>query len=232
MARSAPYSKRRFYELVKLYHPDTYSSETNAHTGERLTQGAKLERYRMVIAANELLSSPSKRRLYDTTGHGWSGTPEFGPSKPRWADANDVKWSGFDDNVNEDRHGVKNNATWEDWERWYMRDQRTKGPQRPTYVSNNAFVLLIVTLAAVGAGAEGLRVGNHSKSVIDQVEERHDRSSKELMRKRRETRDISNREESVQNFLRARGPEGLYIPGDSGGRYEDEGEVFVPDKGD
>src|SRR6187402_3852458 len=51
--KGSPYSKRRFYELVKLYHPDRHDHDTISHS---LSYATKLERYRLVVAANDILS--------------------------------------------------------------------------------------------------------------------------------------------------------------------------------
>lgn len=61
------YSKSRFYELVKAYHPDRASSTTT----QILSEATRTERYRLIIAANEILDNPAKRKAYDQYGIGW-----------------------------------------------------------------------------------------------------------------------------------------------------------------
>lgn len=56
--------KKRYYQLAKLYHPDSCSASAEA-------QQERLKRFRQVVQANELLSAARKRRMYDTHGYGW-----------------------------------------------------------------------------------------------------------------------------------------------------------------
>ncbi|OCL06051.1 hypothetical protein AOQ84DRAFT_85833, partial [Glonium stellatum] len=69
-----PYTKQRFYALVKLYHPDRhhhhYSSDSSRAIAS-LPRSTRLERYRLLVAAHTLLSDPAKRRAYDRHGIGW-----------------------------------------------------------------------------------------------------------------------------------------------------------------
>ncbi|KKK12069.1 hypothetical protein AOCH_003752 [Aspergillus ochraceoroseus] len=67
--RRAPYSKHRFYELVKIYHPDR---PCNDHPLCRdISPERRLQRYHIVVAAHEILSNPSRRAAYDRCGTGW-----------------------------------------------------------------------------------------------------------------------------------------------------------------
>lgn len=136
--RGEPYSKQRFYELVKLYHPDrhnrlAHSADANANAPCNVSHAVLLERYRLVVAANLILSDPAKRDAYDRYGFGWTdatgdGDPASsfsggnGPlhrytTRHRWrpnADGSHKAWWPTDSDP-------MYNATWEDWERWYER---------------------------------------------------------------------------------------------------------------
>jgi curved DNA-binding protein CbpA len=57
--------KKRYYELAKLYHPDSCAASAEA-------QQERLQRFRQVVQANELLSTARKRHMYDRHGYGWS----------------------------------------------------------------------------------------------------------------------------------------------------------------
>lgn len=60
--RNAPYSKHRFYELVKIYHPDR---PCNDHPLCRdLSPETRVHRYHVVVTAHEILSDPSRRNNY------------------------------------------------------------------------------------------------------------------------------------------------------------------------
>ena len=215
--RGSPYSKHRFYELVKLYHPDRHDHFSN----EGLLYTTKLERYRLVIAANDILSDPIKRGAYDCYGAGWNGQPDA----MGYRDASDSSWA---------HHGGKGwgggpgspsqNATWEDWERWYQRD--AKGQQEPRYTSNSAFVSLIVIFAALGGIGQATRVGNYSMTFIEQRDALHDKVSKDLIRRRNETNAFGNREERIQDFLRQRDPVGYGVTDAHG---ENHRKLLPPD---
>ncbi|OJI84638.1 hypothetical protein ASPTUDRAFT_40652 [Aspergillus tubingensis CBS 134.48] len=71
-----PYRKSAFYERVKLYHPDRHRAVPSA-----LTPTVRASRYRMVVAAHELLSDPHKRQAYDRWGVGWKWGVVAGPQK-------------------------------------------------------------------------------------------------------------------------------------------------------
>ncbi|RJE20858.1 Hsp40 co-chaperone Jid1 [Aspergillus sclerotialis] len=72
-------SKSRFYELVKVYHPDRASSTPT----QTLCEATRIERYRLIIAANEILINPTKRRAYDQFGIGWPHSPITGDFRDR-----------------------------------------------------------------------------------------------------------------------------------------------------
>lgn len=188
--KGSSYSKERFYQLVKIYHPDRHDQNIS-HAG--LSYATKLERYRLVVAANDILSDPVKRGAYDLYGAGWNGQPEV----ERGTSEGGKGWG-------KEPNGPSQNATWEDWERWYKRD--AEGPQEPRFVSNGAFVGLIVTLAVLGGIGQATRVGNYSTTFLEQRDALHDSVSKDLMRRRRETSSIGNREERVHTFLIQRDP--------------------------
>jgi len=205
--KGAPYSKRRFYELVKLYHPDR-NGHTHNTPYHHVPHTVRLERYRLVVAANNILSDPVKRSAYDRYGAGWNGQPEV--RGPRYGSgheagegwANNSGWSGG--------QSPSQNATWEDWERWYQRD--AKGPQEPQFFSNSAFVSFVVILAALGGIGQATRATNFSTSFIEQCDQAHEQARKELFRARRETAIASgNKDERIQTFLKKKDPIGYAI---------------------
>lgn len=205
--KGAPYSKRRFYELVKLYHPDrqhtSHSDHTDPSSPNFLSHATRLERYRLVVAANTILCDPVKRGAYDRYGAGWHGQPEIGGPRHGWSNATGTGWAGYTGS-----DSPAQNATWEDWERWYQRDGKG-APQEPLYFSNSAFVSLIVLVAALGGVGQATRVGEYSRTFIEQIESVHDDCSKDLMKRRRESLGFGgNRDERIQSFLKMRDPVG------------------------
>ncbi|KAH0542372.1 hypothetical protein FGG08_003217 [Glutinoglossum americanum] len=204
--KDAPYSKQRFYDLVKLYHPDRNGhAEVDCLNNCRVPRAIGLERYRLVVAANGILSDPIKRDAYDRYGAGWNGMPEV--IGHRGSDSNgdypaDSGWG--------ERGSPSQNATWEDWERWYQRD--AKGPQKPQIFSNNAFLSLVIFLAALGSLGQATRAGNSSMNALLERDRRHDQMSKDLMKRRKEATSMAgNREGRIRRFLKMRDPEGYRV---------------------
>jgi curved DNA-binding protein CbpA len=196
--KGSPYSKKRFYELVKLYHPDRHDPDDCSG----LPYATKLERYRLVVAANDLLSDPVKRGAYDIYGAGWNGQPDV--LRPRDSSEQPATWGGHSGRGwGGGPSGPSQNATWEDWEKWYQREG--KGPQEPRHVSNAAFVGLILTFAAFGGMTQATRAGNYSISFLEQRDALHKTVSKDLMRRRKEAMSAyGSREERIESFLKQR----------------------------
>ncbi|KKY15499.1 putative hsp40 co-chaperone [Phaeomoniella chlamydospora] len=166
LERDAPYSKHTFYRLVKMYHPDRHGRE-ETHLGG-LSHSVKLERYRLVVLAHELLSDPIKRSEYDRCGTGWVERNE------RWSRHRDYTTSATDRpfgfGAGYDASPFRN-ATWEDWERWHARhhgesDQAYNG----NYVSQNGFASLILVFAVLAGVVQATQAGQYSLSLEDKVQ--------------------------------------------------------------
>ncbi|KAH8888532.1 hypothetical protein GQ53DRAFT_748923 [Thozetella sp. PMI_491] len=186
LAKDAPYSKVRFYELVKLYHPDRVQHCVQ----DGLSDRTKLERYRLVVAANGILSDTTKRRLYDTQGIGW--VDELDPRE--WLRRADRQWR-------EQPGNPSMNATWEDWERWYQARDGKKPD--PLYMSNGGFAFIIAIFIVIAAWGQATRAGNHAKSLIEMRDEMHIGTSSDL-RRRQIQRSNLTREGRVDTFLKQR----------------------------
>lgn len=183
------YTKQRFYALVKLYHPDRCHPSSPIAD---LPLHVRLERYRMLVAANDILSDIDKRKAYDTWGHGWVGhhrTPassaayEWEFDKKRWAT------------------DPRTNATWEDWERWRHDNEDGAEPNgRTIQLSNFAFMSLIFAFISIGGVVQGTRFSTFNSSVIERRDQIHREASTTLMRSKNAT--ISgDREERIRTFL-------------------------------
>jgi hypothetical protein len=187
--RGVPYTKRRFYELVKLYHPDKHDhSPAIAH----LPTATRVERYRLIVAANDILSDPAKRRLYDDHGLGW--TAGRTPSVHETMRHADQAWRQRANNP-------AGNATWEDWERWYER--RDGKAQEPMYMSNGTFATLIVALCMIGAFVQMYRADSMGAKYVE-YKARHHGAIAEDMRRVSLAAAGRSRDERVDEFLRDR----------------------------
>ncbi|KOS16178.1 hypothetical protein Malapachy_2939 [Malassezia pachydermatis] len=89
--------KAKYYEHVKTLHPDAIVAEISE---SEKTQ--RLEKFRAVVKAYELLKDPKKRSLYDKYAAGW----DYGsPTQPSTA------WQG---------RGQFRPRTADEWEHWHM----------------------------------------------------------------------------------------------------------------
>ena len=223
------YTKHRFYELVKIYHPDR-DGHTCAHAHIHSLPGAvKMERYRLIVAANDILSDPIKRKAYDRTGAGWNGRMEHSlhPSQYNWSNTGgNARWSGFDTN-----DSPFHNATWEDWERWYNRHHRK---QEPIYISNGGFLSLVIVAVALGAAGQNGQISRHEALFKKQVEVKHEEATKMMTKHRQQSQNATDMDQRVQKFLRERDIGapiriGDTTAGDSGTRLLPEPVVCMSD---
>ncbi|CAG8239550.1 unnamed protein product [Penicillium olsonii] len=186
LPRGAPYSKRNYYDLVKIYHPDRPLKDHPLF--HQLTPEIRLQRYRIVVDAHELLSDPSKRATYDRTGAGWVHTvPD---TKVDWQTPGPSVYA---------------NATWEDWERWHNRHQ---APQQHV-VDQRTFVRLLILLVLFGGALQASWIGKLRTEVDDRLRELNEDSARFLRNRQEETvKQMNSNEARVQGFLIRRDPTG------------------------
>lgn len=190
-SKSAPYSKKKFYDLVKHYHPDRHIHH-NLPSQNVLSNATKLERYRLVIAANTILCDPAKRRAYDLYGAGWGDKNTMDNAAYREADR---AWR-------EAPGSAANNATWEDWERWRA-ERNGSAKQSPLYMSNGFFVAVLAVLVVLGSWGQATRAGSHSEHLVEMRAHKHHDISEDMWRRKKE-KALLTREDRIQNFLSQR----------------------------
>ncbi|KAI8711560.1 J domain-containing protein [Fusarium sp. LHS14.1] len=130
-----PYNKARFRQLVKLYHPDLHGQNPLVSSLPRATL---LERYQLIIAANELLSDPSKRKMYEVYDVGWAFKNQYRGSP---ASNSSSMWSGsgpYTSTAQDPGHAG--------WTGHYPTMR-----QKPIYMSNGGFAILLLFIAMGGA---------------------------------------------------------------------------------
>ncbi|KAI9369346.1 hypothetical protein BJX61DRAFT_549617 [Aspergillus egyptiacus] len=198
-ARGAPYSKHRYYELVKIYHPDR---PCNGHPlCKDISPETRLHRYRIVVTAHEILSDPNRRAAYDQFGTGWNFHPPPIHRRP-------PAWAGSDP--------VYANATWEDWERWHNRN----APKQENVVDHRTFVTFVVLLFFMGAAVQASWITQVSTSYEDRLKDLSEQSSRFLNERRKNTMNqMASSEAKVQHFLIRRDPSGY-------GLKEEEQSVY------
>lgn len=125
-----PYSKKRFYRLVKLYHPDLLA--VNHQRDPELPHAVVNERYRLVIEANKILGNPERKLLYERYGIGWaSSQTQYRP--PPHSSRDPATNVGYKDRAYTSHHGGPS------------------GRQSPIFASNAAVAIVIVAMAMAGA---------------------------------------------------------------------------------
>lgn len=105
--------KTRYYELVKIYHPDKLEHPS----------AADQERFRKIVAAYDILGDKAKRNAYDHGRPTWvgHGAPQRRPhgSYTGWRPMNARDWESFYENQRSDKNDaedslqgdIKNNMT-------------------------------------------------------------------------------------------------------------------------
>ncbi|KAI1933668.1 J domain-containing protein 1 [Ophidiomyces ophidiicola] len=212
--RNSPYSKRRFYELVKIYHPDR---SCDGHPlCKDIPDSVRMNRYRILVAAHELLSDPRKREAYDKYGDGWHHRHElFGVNAKKDSSQSTVRYRYKPKKRGDD---IFKNATWEDWEEFYeRRDGQSKQAQT---VSHSTFASFLLLLALFGGVGQAITVGKYSTYVQERVRDVNDRCGKFLEGRKHHTINKMNSQDArVQSFLMKRDPSGY-------GLKEEEEETY------
>ncbi|KAJ5760726.1 hypothetical protein N7520_007882 [Penicillium odoratum] len=193
--RNAAYSKSRYYDLVKIYHPDRHSTD--------ITPEVRLHRYKIVVAAHEILSDPTKRAAYDKFGEGWSYS-----ARP------DLTAGPYAPDVN-----IYRNATWEDWERW---NNRHNGKQQ-NIVDNRTFTQLVILLILFGGAVQASWIGQLNTGYEERLRAVSEDSMRFLSGRRQSTvTQMPSNDARVQSFLIRRDPTGSGLKDDEHPIYERE----------
>lgn len=202
--RSAPYSKHRYYDLVKIYHPDRPYNEHPLC--KNITPKVRLQRYRIVVAAHEILSDPDRRAAYDQFGTGWIHNPtRYGTV----ADAT-AAWGSYGPTIYA-------NATWEDWERWHNRH----GEKQQNVVDHRTFTRLVILLALFGGAVQASWITQLNSGYEQRLREVSEDSMRFLSGRRQHTvQQMPSNDARVQSFLIRRDPTGSGLKDDERSVYE------------
>ncbi|BFZ58911.1 hypothetical protein PYCC9005_005979 [Savitreella phatthalungensis] len=197
--------KRRYYELVKQFHPDRLPGCSEADN----------ERFRKIVAANDLLTNVSRRASFDKYGMGWAYAS---PANLRGqARAGRMHGSRFDAYGSPSR----TSSSTSDWHRqqqeYYAKPQnrsdggpwdhfyttRPAPPGERVFTSNANFMGMIAFLAAVGAVVQAMRLGKASQEINDRADKRHFETARDLAQSRRLATDLG-KDERIRLFLAQR----------------------------
>lgn len=174
--------KRRYYELVKIYHPDRISNPTALEN----------ERFHKIVAANDLLCDRSRRSAFDTYGIGWQWT---GTARHPKVYAGQMRGSRFDQYNRSRRADHQETAQ---WDHFYTGNKSEEGDTR--YMSNTNFIGFIVFLSTIGAVVQAARLGKASVEINERADRQHFNTARDLAESRRLARDLG-KEERRRLFL-------------------------------
>jgi curved DNA-binding protein CbpA len=204
LPKGGAYSKHKFYELVKIYHPDRHGLEGTACAG--ISHVEKLERYRLVVLAHEILSDPIKRKAYDSYGAGWGSFERQSTKHSRgYYSTSAGKPFGFGEGYDSSPF---NNATWEDWERWYRRSEPNhKQAYAGNYINPNAFASFVILMAVITGVAQATRAGQYSGSLEERANAFTDETSRFLASRATQYNENNLTSDGrIKHFLEKRDP--------------------------
>ncbi|KAJ5950758.1 uncharacterized protein N7479_009171 [Penicillium vulpinum] len=200
LPRGATYTKRHYYDLVKIYHPDR---DLKGHPlFNHLTAETRLKRYRIVVDAHNLLSDPVKRAAYDRNGTGWTHTV-------------------LETTIERNSYGpnIYSNATWEDWEDWHNRHQ---GPQQHV-VDQRTFSRLVILLVLFAGALQASWIGQVNTGFNERLRGVNEESARVLQgRKDNTVKQMDSNDARVQGFLIRRDPTGSGLKGNEQPVYQRE----------
>lgn len=114
--------KKRFHELARLYHPDhsankailkrnrnTELTSSSVHQN-LLTSEDKIQRFKIITEAYELLKDPKRKNQYDRLGLGWAYGPRIQSPAQRYEQSsryyNAGTWEDYSDLRNDDKQDI------------------------------------------------------------------------------------------------------------------------------
>ncbi|EPE05181.1 hsp40 co-chaperone [Ophiostoma piceae UAMH 11346] len=208
--KGSPYQKKRFYALAKLYHPDLHHNVPAHMRG--LTPAVLIARYRLIVAANNVLSDPQRRKRYDRLGLGWEeheGSPSYSAGYAGKTPAEQEKerqravWEKHN-NWRTRPGSAANNATWEDWERWRQDNGfEAKDKQEEQFMSNGGFALVVLVLVFLGGWGQVTRAGSSGTNLVAAQYQNNQHISTTLRGQQTASAPLS-RQDRVGSFLERR----------------------------
>lgn len=178
---SAADIKKRYYELAKRYHPDSRATSAEA-------EQERIQRFRQVVQANELLSATRSRRLYDQQGFGW------GDLSVNDIMSDPVHWRGN----YEGRYRATRDTRRANGENY---DNNPKA--QPYYTSNANFAGGIIVIVVLAAVIQLSRIQSNVQKASERRRIVHEQASLNL-RDARINAKTSGRQDMIEAFQQRR----------------------------
>ncbi len=187
-----------------VYHPDRWQHATY----HGISKTTRVERYRLLVLANAILSDPIKRKAYDEHGVGWDGGGYHGtPETEANRNANvDKEWRRQPPNVSM-------NSTWQEWEE--SRQQQGSQEQDIVLIHGKTSVFCLAILVFLGGCCLYIQAYYRAREIMRQRDMIHRALSEDLWRMKRQN-ECSSRDSLVGAFLSHRT-----------GKYNSRSDVLV-----
>ncbi|KAK9465867.1 hypothetical protein V1512DRAFT_264908 [Lipomyces arxii] len=161
--------KKRYYSLVKQYHPDTAKAPENASPAAKAAEKIMTERFNRIVDAYSILSSPVKKRSYDSTGYGWNYPDPIRDRMPSHARYNFTR---------EEWERMKNFSNDRMWASGQYPDERGNPPDPPKprpidHEANMRTLMYIILFTCVVTYIQSLRTLSWAESFEEQVKRRY-----------------------------------------------------------
>ncbi|ORY85639.1 DnaJ domain-containing protein [Protomyces lactucae-debilis] len=189
--------KQRYYELVKLYHPDKLDSKEPAEA-----MALANERFRKIVAANTLLLDANKRHAFDHYGLGWSRPGSGSTTGGIYRNGDGRIYAGHTMGSRFNRYNRR--TTHEEtgpWDGFYYSHGTSAHKGEDVRITSNANMIgFLVFLSAIGAVVQAYRLGRASAEINERAEKAHLITARDLAESRRLARDL-DRDERRRLFL-------------------------------
>jgi len=183
---SASEVKKRYYQLARIYHPDSRAPSAEA-------EQERLHRFRQVVQANELLSAARTRRMYDKDGYGWG---DFNVNDIM---SDPVHWQGNYEGRYQSARSTRRTSD-DHFESFFNGNARAQ----PYYTSNANFAGGIIVIVVLAGVVQLSRIQSETEKASEKRRVVHEQASLNL-RDARTNAKTSGRDDMIETFQQRRG---------------------------
>ncbi|SNX84568.1 uncharacterized protein MEPE_03277 [Melanopsichium pennsylvanicum] len=206
--------KARYYDLVRVLHPDRFSSSSSS-LSQMKTKAEAEEQFKSIIAAYDLLKDGKKKAMYDRAGLGWGPNGTSSSSDMGGTSSRTDPWRGWQDMRYTRRYTPGYKGPGHDRFGWQYSDFYSNTHQYgPTasnrgaysyynngwnggngkYTTNGVFISALFILTWVLAGLQYSRLSLQSQKAIEKADKQHLDAARSLNQARQEARSEQGKE--------------------------------------